>query len=144
MEPAASTGSRSTNKPSCIRCAERKVKCDRQDPCTACIKHTSTCVFPDVHLPRKRQKRVHAVISTDEKVKRYEALLYKNGIDPNEPLERIGTRNNVLRGKERGSLEESVPFPTPESTATTASELIQSLTTTQLLHDQRHSIFVGK
>jgi hypothetical protein len=66
---------------SCRRCAERKVKCDRQNPCAACIKHNSDCVFSPVQLPKKRTKRVKVNVLTD-RLRQYEALLQEQGIDP--------------------------------------------------------------
>ncbi|KNG81473.1 fungal specific transcription factor domain protein [Aspergillus nomiae NRRL 13137] len=42
--------------PSCVVCARRKVRCDRNDPCSACIKRGAECVFP-THIPPRRRKR---------------------------------------------------------------------------------------
>ncbi|OGM39670.1 fungal specific transcription factor domain protein [Aspergillus bombycis] len=42
--------------PSCVVCARRKVRCDRNDPCSACIKRGVECVFP-THIPPRRRKR---------------------------------------------------------------------------------------
>ncbi|KAF7553479.1 hypothetical protein G7Z17_g3602 [Cylindrodendrum hubeiense] len=33
---------------SCVNCSKRKVKCDKQQPCTSCSKIGSECVFPHV------------------------------------------------------------------------------------------------
>jgi Fungal Zn(2)-Cys(6) binuclear cluster domain len=46
-EPAkhARTSSRKTNTPSCNLCRRRKVKCDRGDPCSHCVRLGAACVF---------------------------------------------------------------------------------------------------
>jgi len=66
---------------SCIRCAERKVKCDRQRPCAGCVKGNVECIFNPVQPPKQRNKRVKVKVLTD-RLKQYEALLQEKGIDP--------------------------------------------------------------
>ncbi|KAF2807396.1 mitogen-activated protein kinase [Mytilinidion resinicola] len=85
MATATSLSSASHGRPtySCIRCADRKVKCDRQTPCSACVKHKVDCVFNHSQPPRKRQKRINDQILTD-RLKHYEALLQEQGIDPSK------------------------------------------------------------
>lgn len=40
---------------SCVTCRRRKVKCDRRDPCSNCIKNRGECHFPVTgRLPRRR------------------------------------------------------------------------------------------
>jgi hypothetical protein len=68
---------------SCIRCAERKVKCDRRRPCSACTKHNVECVFNSSKPPRRKQKRVKVQVLSD-RLNQYEALLQKHGIDRSE------------------------------------------------------------
>jgi len=41
----ARTSSRKTNPPSCNLCRRRKVKCDRGDPCSHCVRLGTVCVF---------------------------------------------------------------------------------------------------
>jgi hypothetical protein len=64
----------------CIRCAERKVKCDRQRPCSACTKHNAECVFNAAKPTRKRQRRVKVQALAD-RLNQYEALLREHRID---------------------------------------------------------------
>ncbi|KAI8633354.1 hypothetical protein F5Y19DRAFT_490533 [Xylariaceae sp. FL1651] len=66
---------------SCIRCADRKVKCDRKTPCSACVRHSVDCVFNPSQPPRNRHKRLNAQILTD-RLRYYEAILREKGIDP--------------------------------------------------------------
>ena len=42
----AFTSVRSPHRRSCLLCRSRKIKCDRQQPCAACVRATSTCVYP--------------------------------------------------------------------------------------------------
>ena len=92
----AATASPSTNIPSrttfaCIRCAERKVKCDRQKPsCSACTKHKAECIFNTSKPPRKRHKRVKVQFLAD-RLNQYEALLQEHGIDTSKLSGSIGS-----------------------------------------------------
>ena len=85
MATAISQASNMPSRPtfSCIRCADRKVKCDRQNPCSACVKHNAECVFNLSQPPRKRRKGVKEQILT-ERLKQYEMLLQEQGIDTNK------------------------------------------------------------
>jgi hypothetical protein len=85
MEGATSTAPKIATRPtfSCIRCAERKVKCDRQKPCGACVKHNVDCNFHASKPPRKKAKRVKVQVLAD-RLNQYEALLQRHGIDRSE------------------------------------------------------------
>jgi len=63
----------------CLRCAERKVKCDRQTPCNSCVRHDVECVY---RPPKKPGRRKRAVIDEQilERLRSYETLLLVNGI----------------------------------------------------------------
>ncbi|KAE9364160.1 hypothetical protein N431DRAFT_388094 [Stipitochalara longipes BDJ] len=67
----------------CIRCSERKVKCNRQTPCESCIRHNVECIFRASKPPRRKREFVKDKL-VDERLKRYEALLREKGIDPNQ------------------------------------------------------------
>lgn len=43
---------------SCILCKQRKVRCDRGNPCSGCVRAGVDCV-PGVRQPYKRRKRIH-------------------------------------------------------------------------------------
>lgn len=43
---------------SCILCKQRKVRCDRGNPCSGCLRAGVDCV-PGVRQPYKRRKRIH-------------------------------------------------------------------------------------
>ncbi|KAH8649816.1 hypothetical protein BX600DRAFT_502204 [Xylariales sp. PMI_506] len=67
----------------CIRCSERKVGCNRQNPCSNCVRHNAQCVFREPRPSRKQQKGVRDELMA-ARLKHYEALLQEKGIDPNQ------------------------------------------------------------
>ncbi|KAI9705371.1 MAG: hypothetical protein M1820_005201 [Bogoriella megaspora] len=87
MDTAASPSSNGSSRPtlSCVRCVHRKVKCDRQRPCSSCVKHKVDCVFNPPQPLRKRAKRVKVQVLED-RLKHYEALLQEHGVDSSELL----------------------------------------------------------
>ncbi|KAK6387083.1 hypothetical protein LTS17_000349 [Exophiala oligosperma] len=66
----------------CTRCSERKVKCDRRQPCESCMRHSADCIFRPLP-PRKRRKKRTTEEALVQRLHMYEALLEKNGVDPN-------------------------------------------------------------
>ena len=62
----------------CVLCQQRKVKCSRETPCSACIKSRVECVYRDPAPPRRRKRRSPEDILA--KLKRYEELLQKAGV----------------------------------------------------------------
>ncbi|KLJ12378.1 hypothetical protein EMPG_09543 [Blastomyces silverae] len=65
---------------SCVLCYQRKVKCDRHDPCSACVKAGASCMFRAPPAPRRRKKNSpeSALLS---RLKRYEEILRNHGIN---------------------------------------------------------------
>lgn len=126
---------------SCLRCSDRKVRCDRQNPCSTCVKHHVQCFYRAPPQPRKKQKRVKQG-NLKEKVQRYETLLQNLGVDSN------GLPNTSDNGQPCGNSGPEVPLtedalqvPTP---ASTVPEMERSITTSQLLQGQGRSKFVDK
>lgn len=54
------SGANRQYKPSCDLCRRRKVKCDRQQPCSSCIQGKSDCVYPSGRGRAPKRSR-HAV-----------------------------------------------------------------------------------
>jgi hypothetical protein len=77
---SASSSLSSRSSYACTRCADRKVKCDRQKPCSACVKHNAHCNFNPIQPSRPRHKRVKVKALTD-RLRHYEALLQERGIE---------------------------------------------------------------
>ncbi|EXJ82698.1 hypothetical protein A1O3_06512 [Capronia epimyces CBS 606.96] len=65
---------------SCTRCFERKVKCDKQSPCSNCLKANGECVFRVPPAPRRRKKR-SAEETLVARLKKCEELLHSMGVD---------------------------------------------------------------
>lgn len=70
---------------SCLQCRQRKVKCDRRNPCSNCARATAQCSFvPPVRGTRKMERipkeGLHA------KLRRYEEMLKSYGakIEPSD------------------------------------------------------------
>ena len=143
MDPTVASSLIPSSRPiySCVRCSDRKVKCDRQKPCGACVKQDAQCVFRPFLPSRKRQKRARDDVLTD-RLKRYEALLQEQGIDPArlpdtlESEQRRTSSHSTL-----GRPDSAVQLPTP---ASVNSEPERSINKTQLLHVQGQSKFVDK
>ena len=79
---------------SCVLCQQRKVKCDRQKPCSNCVKSRVECVASTPAPPRRR-KRKSTDIDLSTKVERYEQLLKTHGIKLGD--DEFGKDKNVLR-----------------------------------------------
>jgi hypothetical protein len=128
MATAASPSSNFPSRPtySCIRCADRKVKCNRERPCSACVKHNVDCVFNTSQPPRKRHKRVIDQVLTD-RLRHYEALLQEHGIDPRKlhvpetPESELHRRSNHLG---EAIYQEKSPLQTPSSNEVESSRYI--------------------
>jgi len=71
---------------SCILCQQRKVKCDRQKPCSNCTKARVECV-PSVPTAPRRRRRKFSEQDLATKLKRYEQLLKKHGIKLEDDVE---------------------------------------------------------
>ena len=158
MATTASASSSIPNRPtySCIRCAERKVKCDRQRPCSTCVKRNVDCVFNPSQAPRKRHRRVKEQILTD-RLRHYEALLQQQGLDPSKlPVPVPDTvpdtitdnlpdtpDSNPRRGSSQtvAAVPEESQLQTPSSIESEPSGCVNK---TQLLHGQGRFKFVDK
>ena len=126
---------------SCVRCSDRKVRCDRQNPCSPCVKHNVQCLFRAPPPPRKKQKRVKQG-NRKEKLQRYEVLLQNLGVDSNglPNTSEIG-QPHANSGPEVPMTEDALQVPTP---ASTAPEMERSITNSQLLRGQGRSKLVDK
>lgn len=141
MDPTIPTPSSSRPAFSCIRCADRKVKCDRQDPCNACIKHNVQCTYRQFQPPRKKQKRSKQDVLSD-RIKQYEVLLQEHGINPIGPAPNNESgEHHVDTDAEATPIKEKPPMATP---ASTVSESQRSLKQTQLIQGREGTQFVDK
>ncbi|OQV03375.1 Fungal Zn2-Cys6 binuclear cluster domain-containing protein [Cladophialophora immunda] len=81
-DPSPRTPPVKRSSAACIHCSDRKVRCDKQTPCSTCTRHNVQCIFPPPKTKPLRTKRkwVH-IDEFDELENRYEALLREKGID---------------------------------------------------------------
>ncbi|KAK9485322.1 fungal-specific transcription factor domain-containing protein [Lipomyces starkeyi] len=73
---------------SCIHCRQRKIKCDKSNPCSACNRSGTDCVFPKrIRVPRGQQGVRHSKFNELlRSIRRLEALVEKMGGDITTPL----------------------------------------------------------
>jgi Fungal Zn(2)-Cys(6) binuclear cluster domain len=111
----------------CVRCQQRKVKCDRRFPCSHCTTSRTQCV-PSTLTPRTRRKRRFPERELLERLRKYEDILRQNNIKF-DPLHKdsAGDRDspNTQDGDESDEEqpETKVAHP-PSSVATAESEKV--------------------
>ncbi len=79
------------NTHSCLLCRQRKIKCDKRQPCFNCIRGQKQCIYSAPEPPRRRKGRIK--LSEDELLRRlrsYETLL-KSYVARSEELEGHGS-----------------------------------------------------
>ncbi|KAH7417597.1 hypothetical protein BKA64DRAFT_304066 [Cadophora sp. MPI-SDFR-AT-0126] len=69
-----------TRKHPCVLCQQRKVKCDRNEPCANCVKARMECISPTTLPPKKRKKRFPEA-ELLARLRRYEDHLRAYGAD---------------------------------------------------------------
>lgn len=139
MEAIRSTPS---NRPiySCIRCSDRKVKCDRQDPCSACKKHNVQCTFRPVQQSQKRQKRLKREFLID-RLQHWEAFLKEQGLNPDAIPHPEADRPTDSRRGDSEPVDNSLNLLTPSSFT---SELKSYLSKKPISSDRERAQFVDK
>jgi hypothetical protein len=126
----------------CVRCSDRKVKCDKKQPCGPCARRNTECIFRALGPPRRRTRRSREDILI-ERLKLYETILQEKGVDPttltgsrtpSEAPTRSSTRDGFLG---RDSTPSQTPYPP-------ISEPEGTLSRPQLLHVHGKSKFLNK
>ncbi len=101
---------------SCVLCQQRKVKCDRQKPCSNCIKSRAECVPSTVTVPRRRRKKLSEA-DLAAKLRRYEHLLKTHSVKFEDEDTAVDSRsNNEDRGEfspQSGEARLSMNVPRP-------------------------------
>lgn len=106
VTPTAARQSATTH--ACVRCSERKVKCDKKHPCTACLRFDFECAYRPLG-PRKLKKQSASHRALIQRLKRYESLLQEQGID-------VGANVGTSTARGEDALEDG-----SQSSAVTAS-----------------------
>lgn len=123
---------------SCVLCQRRKVKCDRKDPCSNCAKSQVECEFREPLPPRRRKKKQpDAAMIT--RLKRYEDVLRKSGIDPSslDGTGRMGIEPNKGPGPENRPLS-------PRAFTGASEPDIQKPTAGRLIKREGRSLYLDK
>lgn len=82
LHSMAPSGIPKTLKYSCSLCTHKKIKCDRQIPCSNCKKAGATCIPFQPSAPRRRKQRRD--IDVNARLIKCEALLKIHGLDVDE------------------------------------------------------------
>lgn len=127
---------------SCIRCATRKVKCDREYPCSQCSRHNAQCTYKQYLAPPKRHSRAK-YDRLNEQLRRYEGLLREHGLNPSTDSP---TPNDTIRPQtvDRHASAATNPESQMQTPASTVSGPGLSASKTQVLQIEGHSRFVDK
>ncbi|KAI1260332.1 hypothetical protein F5Y18DRAFT_420135 [Xylariaceae sp. FL1019] len=86
---------------SCVRCARHKVKCERLNPCSKCVKNHVACEFPPPKTGKRKRRKIPSTScsspSTNEslvaRLDRYEEVLRSLGVD----LDAVDVSNSTLK-----------------------------------------------
>ncbi|KAK5102676.1 hypothetical protein LTS08_003476 [Lithohypha guttulata] len=143
-DDAGTQSASARNRPSysCVRCSDRKVRCDRQRPCSACTKHKVECVYRPPQTSRNKVKRIKNDVLV-ERLKQYEALLKDKGIAPEaSPIPSTTKQNVEAQLVDVASILESGGSTTLSITSSAAAEPSIRLNKTQLLQNQGNFKFV--
>ncbi|KAL2433717.1 Aurofusarin cluster transcription factor aurR2 [Exophiala dermatitidis] len=131
----SAAGERPTKAYSCIRCFERKVKCDKQSPCSNCVKSNVECIFRVPPAPRRRKKRPPEEMLL-ARLKKCEELLQKMGVD-------IDSSNTPISPAAPTDPPASAGQFSPDATATGSEFFVPpSHKTGQLIVDHGKSRFI--
>lgn len=127
----------------CVHCSRRKVRCDHQNPCSACVKHRVKCEYQQRRQPQQRASRhtlTAEVKALTEKVKRLELLLQEHDIDPKAPPETPGSAQSHSPDQVAPAVEEETQ---PNAASTVGTEPGGTVSRAQLVHGQGAYTFVN-
>ncbi|KAK4504332.1 hypothetical protein PRZ48_005248 [Zasmidium cellare] len=118
---SANTTTQPQHKPqrllACVRCQQRKVKCDRSYPCSNCVRTGAQAQCTPASLTPRQRKRRFPERYLIERVKQYETLLRQHNI-PFEPLHPSTTDETASEvGQTSIPAEEPTPAPEPVAAA---------------------------
>jgi Fungal Zn(2)-Cys(6) binuclear cluster domain len=103
---ASPSNNSSLNPRSCVTCRRRKVKCNKQQPCSNCVKQHIECVFPAPgRAPRKPRKPQDSELI--ERLKRLEGVVQSLGVQVEEENPQSPTKDGTKEPKDEIKKEES-------------------------------------
>ncbi|PYH35581.1 Zn(II)2Cys6 transcription factor [Aspergillus neoniger CBS 115656] len=101
---------------SCLRCHQRKVRCDKSSPCGACVRANVLCQYPGPNRVKRRPPKVHNsdVIARLESLERSIAALAENR---SPHLQHEVTDGRAVSAPGAGSPSSNEPSPTGTTAA---------------------------
>ena len=122
---------------SCIRCFERKVKCDKQNPCSNCVKSRVDCVFRIPPAPRRRKKRPQEDVLL-ERLRKCEELLKSKGLSIDSlqsPTDSTPPVDPASTGEPDFGLTYGRPGLYPDNTAKKTGQLLMDGTQSRFIEN---------
>ena len=124
MSSAVGSQSSSSRSQACLPCSKRKVRCDREDPCSNCKRRkTDTCVYPD--------------LSPTDRVKKLEALVRILGGDP-ENIDEV----NSEYASQTSSIVQSRTAPLRNTSDIIRNTTAQNGTESAIVKEDDNSVYV--
>lgn len=124
----APSGPAPSHKYACSLCARRKVKCDKDDPCSNCLKARAECLYEAPAPPRPRMRAADADLVA--RLVLYEDLMRRHRIDFTGLTNFWASPGLEAEGGDKKNLDTPIPWKSattlppsaalPESTATHA------------------------
>ena len=105
----------------CVLCQQRKVKCNRQFPCSNCIKSRAQCV-PATLLPRRPRRKLPERDLLD-RLHKYEDLLRKHNIDFESKDDATPTSAKSAVSPSDNELDEDADEPSPADTVNSTASI---------------------
>ena len=104
----------------CVQCQHRKIKCNRESPCSHCTKSGVQCVPADL-VPKQRRRRFPERSLLD-RLRHYENLLKQNNIDfdPLHPGAEFKNETPSTADEEAGALDSTEAAANVEDTPAAA------------------------
>ncbi|KAI1814334.1 hypothetical protein GGS20DRAFT_549021 [Poronia punctata] len=140
-----------TNLRTCNLCRQRKVKCDRQQPCSNCVKAGATCVHPPG--PGRAAKRPRQAVDDRvlDRLSQLEATIRrlqhqaKESATPGEAVSRDGplSLSSPPAPGTSSSSSNGRGLPTGANLATEETSLSQAPELGRLVVEESHSLYVG-
>ena len=115
--PSPAAAAPTPNPRSCVTCRRRKVKCDKKNPCSNCVRAKIDCVFPGPgRAPRKSRKPPDAELL--ERLRRLEGVVTSLNAQVEGHEQEAAERQKERTGsavQEECPFESTLPVPTHDS-----------------------------
>lgn len=123
-------GAPTPNPRSCVTCRRRKVKCDKKNPCSNCVRAKIDCVFPGPgRAPRKSRKPPDAELL--ERLRRLEGVVTSLNAQveghEQEAAERQRERTGSTAAQDECQYESTLPGPTQSAPTGPTDDSLQGL-----------------